>query len=191
MRVVEFAVGILRTAVFVAVFRGCTNLARSAAVMGMARVVVERINAGGRQQVCDQRKNDRNALRANHRAHSCRPSAQQNPRYYTRRRPKSEEETQLSRANSQNRCPSRRFRTGKEFFERAQSPRANATDGRCRARASLDTSGSLQNRLVLWLLEMRQEGPWLRQIILNRQRLLEGSLGLGPPVVGGQNYAHV
>lgn len=65
VRMTAFAVGTLRTAAFAAVFGDRSNLrgpAAPRAVMFVAGMVVQRLNGRGRQQVCDQRRNDPNTF---------------------------------------------------------------------------------------------------------------------------------
>jgi hypothetical protein len=69
VRMVAFAVGSSRVAVATDLVRvrsilGC--YAALLAMMGMAGVIVQRLNGGRGQQVADDRQNNRNPLRANH-----------------------------------------------------------------------------------------------------------------------------
>ena len=58
-------------------------------------------------------------------------------------------------------------------------------------RASLQMSGSLYFRLFRRTVEMRQEGPWLRQVGLEAESLFEFRVGFGLALMGGQDHADV
>jgi hypothetical protein len=71
VRMVAFAAGTFRAAVFAAFVGRGSSLARSAApraVMGMAGMVVQRLNGGRCQQVTGNRADDQNPFGATHHA---------------------------------------------------------------------------------------------------------------------------
>jgi hypothetical protein len=71
VRMIAFAVSTVRAAVFAAFVRRRSNLALSAApraVMGMAGMVVQRLNGGRCQQVTGNRADDQNPFGATHHA---------------------------------------------------------------------------------------------------------------------------